>query len=493
MKTLLTFVGYQDPFSKGLVEKQPVTGPILNVVDELKIDKVWLFSTPGVDSRTEETITALKQRYPELLIERVDTGLEDPTDYKAIFKAIKKKQQAILAEKDQELYISVSSGTPQMHTSWLMLSLGGLLPARIVQPVPPRFAGDPKKLVREIDFSMLDFAQIRLKSWPKPDNPDPAGNFDRLVEELGIIGNHPSFLKTLDLAQRAAGANCPVVIAGESGTGKDLVARLIHGLSNRAGKSFIPINCSGLPAQLVESELFGHVRGAFTGAVSEKGGLFQAADKGTLFLDEVGELPLEVQVKLLRVLQNGELRKVGGKNIEKVDVRLLAATNRDLAKDIRAGRFREDLFHRISVISIKMAPLRERHSDIPALALRFLDKFNSQSQNQKEISPAAMEKLMHHGWPGNIRELENIIQSAFVMCSGPSIRPENIFFNLMENLPDGSDIDPYVGFNLEKHLKNTRDKIISKALEKSGNRQTTAAKMLGISPQAVNKYLKMKK
>ncbi len=239
-----------------------------------------------------------------------------------------------------------------------------------------------------------------------------------------MIAEAPAMRATVKLAKRAASSNIPVLILGESGVGKELLARAIHGGSDRAGRPFVAVNCGAIPETLVESILFGHERGAFTGAVDRHQGKFQEANGGTLFLDEIGELPLDMQVKLLRALQESEIDPVGGKRPVKVDVRILSATNRDLGVLATEGRFREDLYYRLNVFPIEAPPLRERREDIPALVRHFVRRFNAEEGKALEgASPAALDLLLAYNWPGNVRQLENAIFRAVVLCDEPELSP----------------------------------------------------------------------
>ena len=235
-----------------------------------------------------------------------------------------------------------------------------------------------------------------------------------------IIGDSPALKACARMGERAAASNIPILITGESGTGKEMMARAIQGASDRSGKPFVTVNCGALPENLVESILFGHEKGAFTGAVSKHAGKFQEADGGTIFLDEVGELPLEAQVKLLRVLQEGEVDPVGSKKPVKVDVRVISATNRNLEDEVRAGRFREDLFYRLSVFPIEVPALRERREDIPALITHFIDRYNaSEGRSVRGVQHHVLDVLQKQDWPGNIRQLENTIYRAVILSEGP--------------------------------------------------------------------------
>jgi DNA-binding NtrC family response regulator len=256
---------------------------------------------------------------------------------------------------------------------------------------------------------------------------------ERQLETLqtfgGLIGNSPAMQRVYRLAMGVAPTVSTVLILGESGTGKELTARAIHQHSARAPGPFVAVNCSAIPVTLLESELFGHVRGAFTGATSTREGLFEAAHRGTLFLDEVGDLPPTAQVKLLRALQEGEIKRVGSDETRTVDVRVLAATNVDLRRKVTAGEFREDLFYRLNVVAIRLPALRERREDIPLLAMHFLKKYTVRlGKDVSSLAPEAMRLLQQHPWPGNVRELENAIEYAIVFCREGTITPEDLPF-----------------------------------------------------------------
>jgi len=261
------------------------------------------------------------------------------------------------------------------------------------------------------------------------------------MEKFGeLIGNSPAMQEVYRLAIGVAPTSSTVLILGESGTGKELTARAIHGHSPRVSNPFVAVNCSAIPVDLVESELFGHVRGAFTGATATRAGLFESADRGTLFLDEVGDLPPLAQVKLLRALQEGEVKRVGSNETRIVDVRVVAATNVDLRSRIAAGRFREDLYYRLNVVPISLPALRERREDIPLLAYHFLQKYAARSSSQvKKISPEAMRLLAAHHWQGNVRELENAIEHAVVFCRDDTMTPAELPFGRPSN---GAPPDP---------------------------------------------------
>jgi DNA-binding NtrC family response regulator len=257
-----------------------------------------------------------------------------------------------------------------------------------------------------------------------------------------MIAAAPAMRQVVRLGQRAASSDIPVLILGESGVGKEVIARCIQGASERAGKPFVTVNCGAIPENLVESILFGHEKGAFTGAVSKSLGKFVEADGGTLFLDEVGELPLDMQVKLLRALQEGEVDAVGSRRPTKVDVRIISATNRDLAEQVKAGGFREDLYYRLNVFPVDMPSLRERKEDIPALVDHFIARFNaSENRDVQTASEETMRMLCAHDWPGNVRQLENAVFRAVILCEGTELQTHD-FPQISGVMPEMVDLPP---------------------------------------------------
>jgi len=284
------------------------------------------------------------------------------------------------------------------------------------------------------------------------------------------------------MADKVAQYKTTVLIMGDSGTGKELVARGIHYSSNRAAASLVPVNCGGIPENLLESELFGHKKGAFTGADRNKKGLFQEAEAGTIFLDEIGELPLSLQVKLLRVLQENEIRPIGDSKSTKIDVRVLAATAKDLEEEVRKGRFRQDLYYRLNVMTIKLPPLCERTEDIPLLCKRFIRQFNKILNKEiSDLAPKVMSRLLEYSWPGNVRELENSIERAMVITDEALLLPEHFPAKVMQNDVSGGSEGLLNGFSLKDAQKVVEKKLITRALEETKSNRTQASRLLEIS------------
>lgn len=302
-----------------------------------------------------------------------------------------------------------------------------------------------------------------------------------------IIAKAPAMQKALEMASKVARYPSPVLITGESGTGKELVARLIHNQSERAAGPFVPLNCGAIPESLLEAELFGYSRGAFTGAERERPGLFEAASGGTLFLDELGEMPATLQVKLLRALQEGEVRRLGENSARTVDVRIVAATNKDLEEEIREGRFRRDLFYRIAVVPIHLVPLRQRREEIPLLVSHFVETYNAKLRLEiKGVEPEAMRLLVEYMWPGNVRELENTIERAMVLTTGPRISPDDLPPHIVNpvrplDVPELGDDE----LSIKKHSAALERRLITRALERTRGNKTRAAELLELSSRAL--------
>ena len=331
----------------------------------------------------------------------------------------------------------------------------------------------------------------------------PGGRF-------GLIGESAALKNVFQVIEKVADTPSTVLVTGESGTGKELVARALHEASSRRAEPFIKINCGAIPKDLMEAELFGYEKGAFTSAVSSKPGRFELAHGGTLFLDEIGEIPVEMQVKLLRVLQEGEFERVGGIKTIKVDVRLVAATNRDLQARVAEKLFREDLFYRLNVVPIPLPPLRERRDDIPLLVRHFIVRFNERLKKQiADVDAAGMERLVSHGWPGNIRELENVIERTMLFCGGPVIHVADLPPELQSVTPtaqaasiaaapvpiEGREISvPTVAASLKdivrKETERVERELIVRALEETGGNVSQAARNLKISRKSLQNKMK---
>ncbi|MGZ8164313.1 MAG: sigma-54-dependent transcriptional regulator [Methylobacter sp.] len=334
----------------------------------------------------------------------------------------------------------------------------------------------------------VDLAALRLIIISALKLSDPANAKERRTRHT-LLGESSVMREIRAKIDKLARSQAPVYISGESGSGKELVARLIHQQSYRSDKPFVAINCGAIPHELMESEFFGHKKGSFTGAVSDKKGLFQAAEGGTLFLDEIADLPLSLQVKLLRAIQEKKIRTVGEQQEIPVDIRLLSATHRNLADMVQAGNFRQDLYYRINVIDLHVPPLRERTADIPALTEHILARL-SDNPDKPFLSAPALAALQRYQFPGNVRELENILERALALYDGKSIEVDDLNLPVgAQNLPDSPAYDPALG-SLEDYLEAIERKAITNALEENRWNKTAAAKQLGLSFRSLRYRLK---
>ncbi len=399
-------------------------GPILSLLTLRDFDHAILLATPETKNNLEQTVSELRAKKPALQIEQIETPLGDPNDYAAILAALRANYRQL---KEQfpaaQYFVSVKSGTAQMHACWFWLVASGEMAATLLNVHLANEERDEPQ-VETIDLSNSELPVIRFQRKPKLTKPAHAvADPKAAAERLGIIGTATEFQAALKGACNIAPTNVSVLLVGETGTGKEQVARLIHLLSPRKDRPFLVVNCAEIPETLAESVLFGHVRGAFTGAVRAIPGKFAEADGGTLFLDELGELSRQIQAKLLRVCEDGLVPTVGGQP-RPVNVRLIAATSMDLVQAIQDGTFKQDLYFRLAVTELRLPPLRGRTADIPALAAAFLDRLNEEYRDllpPKRFSQKAMSRLVCHHWPGNVRELLNVVKASYFNATSDTI------------------------------------------------------------------------
>jgi len=338
---------------------------------------------------------------------------------------------------------------------------------------------DPDELYHRIDKALAERALRR-------ENENLREQLRERYGLPGLIALSPAMHDVLDLVERVAPTGATLLIRGESGTGKEVIAKAVHHASPRANRPFVAVNCGAVPEPLLESELFGFTRGAFTGAVASKAGLFEEAGGGTLFLDEIAEMPAALQVKLLRALQSGEIRRLGATQASTIDVRVIAATNRDLAAMIADGSFREDLYYRLNVIEVVLPPLRERREDIPALAEHFMARAAGRLGREIRLSAEALERLLRYPWPGNVRELENAIERAAILARGDAVTPED----LPPHVAAGLNLGPSPALPRQTTLAETERGHILTTLERFGRNHSAAAEALGIGRTTLWRKLK---
>jgi DNA-binding NtrC family response regulator len=522
---LYAFVDLKDPFMEAELEGEPQPGPVLSVLESRRFDGVVLFHTGQTEENARRLRTEIFSRHKgcEVGLRPISGG--EGNEYSTLLTALAGE----FRERDWDFgathsFACVSSGTPEMRSAWFVLVASGALEATLIRvnyPADPLY-GAPEvqevplespvwsRLQRpEMDSAILfsppaappqaspgilryrvegAFAKPKAAEAPAP---PPQPKVEPALRELGIFVGSAMLQQAVERAAVVAESDLPVLLLGETGTGKDLFAKLVHHLSPRNPRAMVPVNCAAIPKDLVESYLFGHVKGAFTGAASDRPGKFEAADETTLFLDEIGELPLDAQAKLLRVLNDGEVERVGTNRPLRVDVRIIAATNRNLQHEIAAGRFREDLYYRLEVVQIPLPPLRERRAEIPHLAAALLQRINQRRQRPRKLSRHAMQRLESHDWPGNVRELSNVLERSVLYAQKDVLEPEDLLLSSSPASDPFSHLpDPGPGFSLKDFLAQVRTQLVLRALEKSRGNQSEAAEMLGVTKQAVSEFLK---
>ena len=518
MDILFTFAGNRDPYNPEMVKGVFTDGPVLTLLTERSFHAIHIFTNPGSLPNAQRLQQEISRRKGDVRTRIHNIDIPDPTDYEALFLNMSARCREILEEygdPQPACFIATASGTPQMQTVWFLMAQSGMVPATLLKITPQRFLRPGQKAVSEISLSLTSFPQITP---PSPETLDIAatclrkekleaerGELIREFSGLRMIGKSPALTRVMDTVKAAALYDSAVLIQGETGTGKELVARAIHFNSPRKEEPLIVVNCAAIPETLVESELFGHEKGAFTGATQQKKGKFELADGGTIFLDEIGDMPLPAQAKILRVLQDKAITRVGGEKTVRSDVRIIAATNRNLTLCITDGKFREDLYYRLKVIDIPTPTLRERTEDITLLTEYFLDRHNARYRQQKQFSREAMKLILSYSWPGNIRELENAVERAFVLTKGSVIKEDDLPPEItlpIASLPKLSgNTDranapaitiPHEGLDLDAHLRDLEKAYYEEAIKvKDGNREA-AARFLNIKPHTFRKRAKEK-
>jgi transcriptional regulator with AAA-type ATPase domain len=520
-KTLFAFVDPKDPFMPGDIAGEDQPGPILSLMDARQFDTILLFHTPHMRENADATRGEVARLYPRCCVTVTELPVSDPKDYSSLMGHLARRvRDFVRTQRGAENHVCVSSGTAEMRAAWFLLAAAGVLPAKLLQlgsPAEPLFgaanvrevqldSGDwsslrnlvmpmeyfhpgPKRQARDLGSDLL--AQRAVDFAPAEPFPSLPG-LDEALQELGIFIGSAVMRDAAERAAIAAESDYPVLLSGETGTGKEMFAKLIHRMSERNGRAMVAVNCASIPKDLAESHLFGHVKGAFTGAVADRKGVFEEADGSTLFLDEIGELSVEAQAKLLRVLQDGVIQRLGSNHPRKVDVRIVAATNKNLPGEIDAGRFRNDLYYRLEVVQIELPPLRKRQAEISSLAAALLRRINQRRRKPRQLSKDAIERLEKHDWPGNVRELSNVLDRSVLFARSDVLSPDDLIITPAALAPDpfAGLPEPAPGFSLEDFLAQVRKQLILRALERSNGNQSQAAALLGLSKQAVHAFLK---
>jgi transcriptional regulator with PAS, ATPase and Fis domain len=469
-------------------------GPIAQAIKDRQFDLVILLYNYSQE-KVNDYLTWLSKQ-TKIPIESHYINLSSPTNYAEIYTAAKKQILKITSKygTKTKLIFHLSPGTSAMTAVWIILSKTQFN-AELIESSKDygvKTANVPFEIAAEFIpdlFKQSDEELQKIAGGFSPESPA----FE------AIIHRSSRMKKLIEMARRVAVRNVPVLIEGESGTGKELLAQAIHNASPRAKKPFIAVNCGAIPHELVESELFGHKKGAFTGATEERTGHFETANGGTLFLDEIGELPLAAQVKLLRVTQEKKVMKVGLSKSSPVDVRIISATNRNLLEDIQQGRFREDLFYRLAVFLLQLPPLREREGDVGLLIDKFWERLNEENAEElgvekKELTPAAKNLLLNHHWTGNVRELQNTLLRIMVCCDRKKVTAEDVKVGFFQTVSkrDGAILNHPLGegFSIEKVIDEVRRHYLERAV-KQAKSKSEAARLVGFSNhQTLDNWLK---
>lgn len=512
MRKLFAWIGITDLKAAGVIplgdgEKDPGLGPIANLLSQWadRYDSVYLICNQGDTAFVAYTEWLREKTGKDVIGCLCTLGGGDVTNHALIHAEVKRVLDKYA--KTGELSFHISPGTPAMATIWVIMATS-FYPATLVETdrnSGPRIVNFPfdvqaKWVGEEAERQAQDLAVTLVKEGAQKLSRLSDGATEENFAFKDMIYECSAMARVVERSKRVAVRDVPVLILGETGTGKELLANAIHMESLRRKKKFVEVNCGAIPSELVESEFFGHKKGAFTGALSNKDrqGHFEVANGGTLFLDEIGELPLNVQVKLLRVLQEKEVTPVGASEAVKVDVRVIAATHRDLVAMVREGQFREDLYHRLAIGVVTLPPLRQRGDDVSLLIDSLLAKVNKEAHGlpgyvEKKLSPQAKSTLLHHSWPGNIRELWNTLLRVSIWVETDMIQEEDILEALENTVQsrEGSILDEPLGngFDVKAVLNKVKASYINRALEESKGKRGKAAELLGLgSHQLLKKW-----
>jgi transcriptional regulator with PAS, ATPase and Fis domain len=480
MRILLSFIGKKD-----ILFHADDCGPILSILEKMEFDKAYfLYNNESYLKESSKLIQYCRKQFPFLKIELKETASQNPTDYNIIYPAMYKVAKEITKENQKgEFTISLTSGTPTMHACWIFLQQGGVIKANLLQV--SRESG-----ITEVNFGLDDFPKIKSVNEVKAHLTKLSRENENLKQQLHlkydpIIGESSAIVKVKEQIQILSQYDLSVLVLGESGTGKELVAEAIHYNSRRKENNFVRVNCGAISPQLFESEFFGHKKGSFTGAISDKDGKFVSADQGTIFLDEIADLPKDMQVKLLRVLNDGTLTPVGSDKEFNVNVHVISATNRDISRLIETGEFREDLYFRIAQDIITLPPLRSRSNDRNLLADVFLTELNRKYNDHKQLDKSAFKAIESYSWNGNVRQMKTVLERAFIYA-GKKIRKEDL--NIEERITARAHLEiPDQGIDLDTDVLAGYYK---RALQMKDGNASKAAKLLGLKPHTFRARLK---
>jgi transcriptional regulator with PAS, ATPase and Fis domain len=490
-QVLLTWLGRHDLDGRSEAKPGPIASVALNSdwpFDEIRILVSGWFDEAGAYENWLKAVLSKQNRHPIISVRKCE--LSSPIDYPGIYMVCR-AELSELADENAKTTLNLTSGTPAMAANWLLLGKG-VFDTKLVQ-TSVQGGLSVVELPFDISLEYLERQDSQLGNI-SGSKPDVDTHFEHLESKTPLMQD------VVSLAKKLAARNVPVIIQGETGTGKEVIAEAIHSASLRAAKSLIAVNCAAIPESLIDSHLFGHRKGAFTGADANRNGCFDEAEGGTLFLDEVGELSLEAQAKLLRALQKNEITTVGDSKPHRVDVRVIAATHRDLLSMVEQGDFREDLFYRLAIGVIQLPPLRKRVEDIPSLVKVLLGQLNEEAQSQpgyvsKNISDSAIKFVEAQSWPGNIRELWNTLLRASIWSDGSELTAEHLQKAMIERsgkkpkntyLPDLGQ-----GIDINEVLDKTKRYYAEEALKATAGQKGKAAKLLGLANhQTLGNWLK---
>ncbi len=480
-KILLTTVTSEDPYI--LSKDEEKLGPVLNMFYKSKWNALVLWAPEALKERSE----ALAKQIREVFVDcEVICQIMGSQDKQSLLHKLKVFWSSYCIQEPTRLFLGLNPGNPAVNSFWIEILGNKSIEAKIFLPNEYYF---------ESEFLWEDAEEDIWEEATQPilecKDSTPSTLNDEVVAKVGLIGEDHAFKEAVRAAIALAAHDVPILLNGETGTGKDLLAKLIHKMSQRQDRPYVCLNCAAIPEHLSESILFGHKKGAFTGAIDNELGKFRTANKGTLFLDEIGELSPKIQASLLRALESGFVEPVGQSEPVSVDVRIIAATHKNLLQEVRAHRFREDLYYRLHIGVVTLPPLRDRKSDIPRLVNSLLAKINKSLRQPKFVSEEALHAMLDYPWPGNIRELQNTLQRAILISQEAVLQVEDIF-PFKEKVEEKAWILPELreGFSLETYLAKVRSELIHKALQEAQGKQNRAAQLLGVSPQAISYFLK---